>query len=88
MRSRIVSLLLCATVFLGMVVAPPVATAATGGEPLSSAEVAEYVQMQADADQADTLAAAGGAEAGTGTIVLATIGVLVLIGVVLVAAAA
>jgi len=87
MCRTIVSLLLCATVCLGMLVAPRVTTAATGGEPLSSAEMAEYAQMQADADQADTLTTTGGAEAGTGTIVLATIGVLVLIGVVLVAVA-
>jgi hypothetical protein len=53
----------------------------TKGQPLSSNEIAHY--------QNRTLAVsttAGGAEAGTGTIILAAIGAIVVVGAVIVAA--
>ena len=101
MRKNYVCVLLCLAICGGMFATPrcagaadPVPTghdktcSASQSEPLTEAEMAEYAQMQTDAEHMELLNTAGGAEAGAGTLVLATIGALVVLGVILVAAAA
>ena len=88
--NRYLTLLVCVGLVLGVLGGPGVASASpeNGAQNLTSGELTEYTQMQADAEQAQLLETVGGAEAGTGTIVLAVIGALVLVGAVLAAAAA
>ncbi len=90
MRERIMSIVLCLAMFATVMAAPQVAMAGSHqgkAQALSSEEMAEYAQLQAQAEEAGVLEQAGGAETGVGTIVLATIGALVLIGVLAAAAA-
>lgn len=99
MQRNAICVLLCLAICLGVFATPRCAGAAdpapTGhdktcaanqSEPLTEAEIDEYAQMQTDAEQMELLDTAGGAEAGTGTLVLATIGALVVLGVILMAA--
>lgn len=82
MRRKSVSVLLCLAILFGVAAVPQVAGASQGGS-LSDSEMAHYAQMQADADQSGLLDNVGGSDDSTGTIVLATIGVIALIGVAL-----
>lgn len=90
MYVRSMSVGLCLVMCLSMVAVPQIAGAASPtsqGQGLSDTEMSQYEAMQVQADQAGVLDQSGGADS-TGTIILATLGALVLIGVVLAAAAA
>ncbi|MCG3178823.1 MAG: hypothetical protein BIFFINMI_01153 [Phycisphaerae bacterium] len=56
--------------------------------PLDDQEVAHYTQLQTQANADGQLNTPGGAEAGTGTTILATLGALTLIGIAVALAAA
>jgi len=90
MYVRSMSVGLCLVMCLSIVAVPQIAGAASPtsqGQGLSDAEMSQYEAMQVQADQAGVLDQSGGA-ASTGTVVLATLGALVLIGACLAAAAA
>ena len=89
MRRKSVGMLLCVAMVLGVVAMPQFAGAAERSDDagsFSSDELAQYSQMQADADEAGLLEKEGGAEDSTGTIILATIGVLVVLGALIASA--
>ena len=90
MRRKSVGMLLCVVMLFGIVAVPSAASAGERSEDagsFSSAELAAYGQMQAEADEAGLLEKEGGEGASTGVIILATIGVLVLVGAVIAASA-
>jgi len=87
---RSMSVGLCLAMCLSIVAVPQIAGAASPtsqGQGFSDTEMSQYEAMQVHADQAGVLDQSGGA-ASTGTVVLATLGALVLIGACLAAAAA
>lgn len=96
MNRNWINVVLCFAIGFGVLVLPSLASADTGksatlvnqAEPLNAAEISHYGQLQRDADAVGTLEVVGGTEDSTGTIILATIGVLVLVGAAMAAAAA
>jgi len=86
MYVRSMSVGLCLVMCLSIVAVPQIAGAASPtsqGQGLSDTEMSQYEAMQTQADQAGVLDQSGGA-ASTGTVLLATLGALALIGLLLI----
>ena len=84
------SVWLCVAMCLTLLAVPEIAGAASPtsqGQGLSNAEMSQYSAMQTEAYQAGALDQSGGA-GSTGTVVLATLGALALLGIICAAAAA
>ncbi len=84
------SVWLCLAMCLTLIAVPKIAGAASPtsqGQSFSDAEMSQYAAMQVEAEKTGALNQSGGA-VGTGTVVLATLGALGLIGILCAAAAA
>ena len=87
MYVRSMSIGLCLAMCLSIVAVPEIAGAASPtsqGQGLSDTEMSQYEAMQVQADQAGVLDQSGGSKEGTGTVILATLGALALIGLLLI----